>query len=129
MAILGDPPAFPGQDPIYDLAKFYFILPIARIINGVGPGLFDIDMGVVKPGAHLAGKKKCPAHADSANGVELVRIKQGFGFKGLGEMIFPEAVGSDAMDDIFFLRRGKGKALKDGPGHLGAFFRVAYAAV
>ena len=78
---------FGGQHLIFDFTKLDFILPVTGIVYRVRPSVFGIDVGIMQPRPDLAGKKKCPGHADGANGVQFVGIEKNFRFPGFSGFI------------------------------------------
>src|SRR4030043_1882662 len=97
--VAGDPLALGREHPALDLAQLDQEFAIGGVLFGVGFRLSDIDLWIMKPGSHLAGKKERSPDADGADRIQLVGVKQDPSFQGVRNKPSPVAVGLDAADN------------------------------
>ena len=75
MALNGQFQTFFGLHAIFDFAKLYFKFPVTGIVNGIRAGILDSGFAVMKPGAHLPGKKKSAGHSHRPDSVKFIGIE------------------------------------------------------
>ena len=103
MTLTGPFAAFCRQHSILNFTEFHLKFPVSGVIDRVGSGAFSIAVRVVQPGPHLAGKEKGPGHAYSADGIQLVGIKQNLCLACLRPVMIPKPKGADTVNDILLL--------------------------
>ncbi len=116
MPLFGDALPFPGEDAFLDALQFNEELPVSGILPGVGPCILDVDVFVVKTGAHFSGEQEGPPDPYGADRVEFVGVEEDFGFDSSRDGVASEAVRPDAVGNAANGLLVDPALLKDGGG-------------
>lgn len=129
MALFGHFSAGLGENSIFYFAEFDFKLPISGVVFRIRRRLGYIDVGIVKAGPHLSGKKKRPGHADGADGIEFVRVEENLGFDRFRPDASPKAMGPNTVKDVFLLGSREIEIGDDGNRQFRSFYGMTHGSL